>query len=185
MPTFRKLAPVEVDRYEEHLLRLDRASRFLRFAGTISDESIARRCRAFDHTRTQLIGCIIDGQLCGAVEIATDRALWPHDAELAISLEAGFQDRGFGTVLLGRALTIVRNRRIRRAHMLCLRENMRMRRLAARFGGRVRFEEGDTTIQFDLPPPTQMSLAVEAMEDGAGALGLWLDPFLAPMPAAA
>ncbi|MGQ9365395.1 GNAT family N-acetyltransferase [Azospirillum sp. ST 5-10] len=185
MPTFRKLHPAEWDRYERHLLRLDGASRFMRFAGTVSDEAIARRCRALDHGRTQLVGCFEQGHLRGAAEIATDRALWPHEAELAISLEGGFQDRGYGTALLGRALTIVRNRRIRRAHMLCLRENLRMRRLATRFGGRVSFDGGETTVLFELPPPTQMSLAVEAMEDGAGAVGTWLDPFLAPLPRAA
>ncbi|WP_035692996.1 GNAT family N-acetyltransferase [Azospirillum halopraeferens] len=174
MPVLRKLFPAEWDRYERHLLRLDPHSRLMRFAGNTSDAAITQRCRTLDHGRTVIVGCFVQGELRGAVEIAVDRTLWPRDAELAFSLEAPFQGLGLGAVLMERALTIVRNRRIRRIHMLCLHENRRMRALVRRFGGALTFDGGELLAVFDLPPPNHLSLAVEAMEDGAGAVGAWL-----------
>ena len=41
--------------------------------------------------------------------------------------------------------------------------------LARRFGGRLALDSGEITSRFELPPPNQFSLALEALEDGTGA----------------
>lgn len=179
MPIYRKLLPTERHRYLAHLLRLDRADRHARFTGTISDSVIERHCRAIDWGRTTIIGAFLQGELRGAVELCTDRMIWPHRAELAISVEAGLQGLGVGTALVRRALTVARNRRIEEVHMLCLASNRRMRALAFRFDGSAELDGGEMTISIVLPPPNQFSFALEAMEDGAGAFGAMLDQWQA------
>lgn len=182
MPAFRKLLPTEMSLYREHLLRLDRGDRYARFAGTVSDGIIEEYCRKLDWGRTIIVGCFILGELRGAVELCTDRLLWPNKAELAVSVETSLQERGVGSLLIRRALTIARNRSIRQVHMICMAGNLRMRALARRHGGRVEVDGGEATVLIELPHPNQFSFALEALEDGAGAVGAVLDRFGSGLP---
>lgn len=177
MPVIRKILPTELPLYRAHLLRLDRADRYARFAGTVSDESLARHCATIDWTRTTLIGAFLNGELRAALELCGDRVLWPNEAEFGVSVERELQGRGVGSTLIRRALTVARNRSIGRVHMLCLAENIRMRALARRFGGRIAMEYGEITARFDLPAPNQFSFALEALEDGSGAFNSMLASF--------
>lgn len=175
MPVYRTLLPQERRRYPGHLLRLDHGDRYARFTGTISDAVIERHCATLDWGRTIVVGGFHQGELRGAVELCTDRLIWPNQAELAVSVEKSFQGSGVGTALVRRALTIARNRGIARVHMLALADNRRMRRLARHFGGTVEVDGGELTIGIDLPPLNQFSMALEAFEAGAGAFGAMLD----------
>jgi GNAT superfamily N-acetyltransferase len=175
MPVFRKLLPQERRRYPGHLCRLDRGDRYARFTGTISDAVIERHCATLDWGRTLVVGCFHQGELRGAVELCTDRLIWPDQAELAVSVEKPFQEQGVGSALVRRALTIARNRGITRVHMLALAENRRMRALARRFGGAMEMDGGELAVHIELAPPNQFSLALEAVEAGAGAVGVLLD----------
>ncbi|CAO3413589.1 GNAT family N-acetyltransferase [Azospirillum endophyticum] len=169
MPVIRKIMPTELPQYRAHLLRLDRADRYARFTGTLSDEVVERHCAAIEWGRTVLLGAFVDGVLRGAVELCGDRILWPEQAEFGISIESVLQGRGVGSTLVRRILTVARNRGIRQVHMMCLAENVRMRALARRFGGRLALDGGEITSLFELPPPNQFSIALEALEDGTGA----------------
>ncbi|MBY6260831.1 GNAT family N-acetyltransferase [Azospirillum sp. 412522] len=169
MPVIRKIMPTELPQYRAHLLRLDRADRYARFTGTLSDEAVERHCAAIDWGRTVVLGAFEGGVLRGAVELCGDRILWPEQAEFGISIERDLQGKGVGSTLVRRILTAARNRGIRHVHMMCLTENVRMRALARRFGGRLALDCGEITSMFELPPPNQFSLALEALEDGTGA----------------
>ncbi|ANC91890.1 N-acetyltransferase [Azospirillum humicireducens] len=169
MPVIRKIMPTELPQYRAHLLRLDRGDRHARFTGTLSDEAVERHCAAIDWGRTVLLGAFEDGVLRGAVELCGDRILWPDQAEFGISVESGLQGKGVGSTLVRRILTVARNRGIRHVHMMCLAGNVRMRALARRFGGRLALDSGEVAALFELPPPNQFSLALEALEDGSGA----------------
>lgn len=175
MPIYRKLLPTEYPQYTEHLLRLPRQDRYSRFAGTVSDTIIQRRCSSLDWSRVTLIGAFHQGHMVGAAEVCTDRALWPGAAELALSVDVSAQSQGVGGQLARRALTMARNRGIHAVHMLCLADNRRMRALARRFGGHIEMDAGEAMIVFHLPPPNQFSLALEALEDGAGVITAVLD----------
>lgn len=177
MPVIRKIMPTELPLYRAHLLRLDPADRYARFAGTVSDEVIERHCAGIDWTRTTLIGAFLNGEIRGAVELCGDRTLWPDEAEFGVSVEKEIQGRGVGSTLVRRALTVARNRSIAKVHMLCLAENVRMRALARRFGGSMEMEYGEITARFDLPAPNQFSFALEALEDGSGAFNSLLASF--------
>lgn len=177
MSVIRKIMPTELPQYRAHLLRLDRADRYARFTGTLSDFSVERHCAAIDWGRTTLIGAFLNGELRAAIELCSDRILWPNEAEFGISVEKELQGQGVGSTLIRRALTVARNRSVSRVHILCLAENIRMRALARRFGGRSTMECGEIAASFDLPPPNQFSLALEALEDGAGAFNSLLARF--------
>ncbi len=169
MPVIRKIMPTELPQYRAHLLRLDNADRYARFTGTLSDEAVERHCASIDWGRTVLLGAFEDGVLRGAVELCGDRILWPDQAEFGISVESALQGKGIGSTLVRRILTVARNRGIRHVHMMCLAGNVRMRALARRFGGRLALDGGEVAALFELPPPNQFSLALEALEDGSGA----------------
>lgn len=175
MTVYRKLLPAERRRYKDHLLRLDRADRYSRFSGTVSEETIERHCQESDWRYTILLGCFVKGELRGAVELRTDPTLWADNAELAISVEKGFQGLGMGRELMRRSLNVARNRSIRHVHMMCLRGNRRMLSLAREFGGKVAVEEGEFLTDFAQDWPNQTSLMVEAIEDGQAAVSAVLD----------
>ena len=184
MSAIRKLLPAEFGQYRAHLLRLDKADRYARFTGTVSDRIVVGHCDSLDWTRTTLVGLFDRGELRGAVELCFDRLLWPGAAELAISVEKGLQGQGVGSTLVRRSLSIAANRGIRRVHMMCLADNSRMRALSRRFGGHMERDGGEFAITFDLPRPSQFSLALEALEDGAGAVNAVLDGLPALLKAA-
>ena len=185
MSAIRKLLPAERSHYCAHLLRLDKADRYARFTGTVSDDVIIKHCESLDWTRTTLLGLFDRGELRGAVELCFDRLLWPGAAELAVSVETGFQGRGVGSTLVRRSLSIAANRGIRQVHLMCLSDNTRMRALSRRFGGTMERDGGEFAITFDLPRPSQVSLALEAFEDGAGAVNAVLDSLPAVLRVAA
>ncbi|NYZ11871.1 GNAT family N-acetyltransferase [Azospirillum sp. RWY-5-1] len=175
MPVFRKLFPAERGHYRDHLLRLGVSDRYARFAGTVGDAVIDRHVARMDWTRTTVIAAVERGAIVGAVELCTDRTVWPDNAEIAISVEAAHQSGGIGSVLVRRALTVARNRSVARVHLLCLAENRRMRAMMRRLGARQEADGGEVTAIVELPRPSQYSLALEALEDGAGAVNSLLD----------
>lgn len=175
MAIYRKLLPTEFPQYAEHLLRLPAADRYARFAGTVSDTAVMRHCERIDWSRTTLIGAFQDGVLVGVAELCTDRAIWPGAAEMALSVDRSAQGRGVGAQLARRALTMARNRNLHDVHMLCLSSNYRVRALGDHFGGKIDLDGGETYIMFHLPPPNQFSMALEALEDGAGVITSVLD----------
>src|SRR5690349_18263753 len=102
MTVYRKLLPGEADRYRDHLLRLDRDDRYARFCGIRSDGAIGGFCAALDWHTAVVIGCFVQGTLRAAAELRTDPVRWPGEGELAISVEAAWQNRGIGAALLRR-----------------------------------------------------------------------------------
>lgn len=172
MVTYRKLLPTEFSLYAEHLLSLEMVDRYSRFSGTVSSETISRRIETLDWSRVVLIGAFDGNRLAGVAELCTDRALWPGEAELALSVDRSLQGLGVGRQLTRRALTVARNRGISRVHMICLASNRRIQALGRRYGGAVSLEAGgDATILFDVTRPDQFSLAQEALDDSSGFIG--------------
>lgn len=186
MLTFRKMLPTEFPQYTEHLLSLETVDRYSRFSGSVSNEIIAKRIEKLDWSRVILIGAFDGARLVGVAELCFDRALWPGQAELALSVDRSLQNAGIGGRLTHRALTVARNRGIGQVHMICLASNRRIQALGRRFGAKVAVEMGgDATITFGLTPPDQFSFSQEALHDGAGFMGAMfsaLTPALAPAP---
>lgn len=176
MRVFRKLMPYEIWRLREHLLRLTPADRRLRFFAGVNDDFIHDHCRRLDALRAIVIGFFEDGVLRGAAELhlAGDLA---GRAELAITVESGWQGHHIGTELLGHAITIAENRGMRSIEMVCLIDNRRMQHVARKFTDRLDVVEDQAEAHLKVPYPTQLSLWQEAAMDGIGLVTSWLEQF--------
>jgi GNAT superfamily N-acetyltransferase len=161
----RKLWINETDAYRDHLLRLDRDSRYRRFSGTVSDDFVARHAATANEAGVVVYGFFHDGVLRGAAELRP-LGTFTSEAEAAFSVEQPWQSHGVGTVMLERTLLSARNRGIKSLHMHCLAENQRMQQLARKFEAEFSFDFGSVVGEVDPPRSTPLSLLREAMADG-------------------
>ena len=163
--TIRKLWIGETDAYRDHLLRLDRESRYRRFSGALADEVVARHAATANDIGVVVHGFFVNGVLRGAAELRQNGSLFSHTAEAAFSIEQPWQSHGVGTELLERTLLSARNRGIKSLRMDCLAENQRMQQLARKFDAEFSFDFGSVTGEVDPPRSTLLSLTREAMAD--------------------
>ena len=163
-PLFRKLTEAETPHYQAHLLRLDSADRRMRFCGGVSDTAVIEHCAAIDWAKTVILGCFVGAELRGAAELRLLDSD-PLQAEFALTIEQGSQDRGLGTELLRRSLIAARNRCITTVTMICLIENARMQRIARKFDSVLALEEGEIEGRLKTSWPTYLSLLEEAAGD--------------------
>jgi hypothetical protein len=77
--SIRKLWIGEADAYRDHLLRLDRESRYRRFSGAVSDEVIARHAATANEVGVVVHGFFVDRVLRGAAELRHNGPLFSHD----------------------------------------------------------------------------------------------------------
>lgn len=168
----RKLWSLECERLREHLTRLDAEDRQLRFCRPVGDGFIRQYCDRIDHSRTTVVGCFVGGVLRGVAEVVAIPESIPASAEIALSVERPFQRQGIGGKLLRRGLLIARNRFVETVHLVCLRENARMRRLARGFGASGEAghlgEEGRIRLLW----PSYLTLLEEAAGDGQALAGM-------------
>ena len=85
----RVLSPSAIEDYHAHLLRLDRTSRF----PGADDRAIDNHCLGLVASGAILIGAYVKGVMRAGAEIVPDRTA--RRAEAAITVEHGFEDRGF------------------------------------------------------------------------------------------
>ena len=104
------LGPTAIEDYHAHLVRLDRKSRF----PAEDDRSIDAHCLELIGAGAILIGAYVDGVMRAAAEIVPDRTA--RRAEAAITIETGYQDRGFDRELTAHVID-----EARRYHLYDLR----------------------------------------------------------------
>ena len=163
------------DHVEAHLLRLDATDRQMRFCGMVSDQSISLYCEQIDWSQTIALGCFIDGKLRGMAELKMADEAPASIAELGITVERSFQNKGIGTALLRRMLTIARNRFVGRVYMICLLENHKMQHVAGKLEANLTFHEGEVEGCIWPSSPTYLSLVEEASMDGQALWRAMLD----------
>jgi GNAT superfamily N-acetyltransferase len=166
--TIRKLWPTEKDRFREHLLRLDKDSRRLRFAHSVSDAFIDDYAARMAEVGSIVYGYILDRRVRAAAELRKLGDVWGEEAEAAFSVERAFQDHGIGTELMGRVVRTARNRGLRRLYMSCLAENRKMQTIARKYEADLRFEYGEVIGEIMPDTPSYFSILAEAAEDRVG-----------------
>jgi GNAT superfamily N-acetyltransferase len=165
----------ETDAYRDHLLRLDRDSRYRRFSGAVSDDAIARHAATAKGVGVVVHGFFVEGVLRGAAELRQTGSLFAHKAEAAFSIEQPWQSHGVGTELLERTLLSARNRGVKLLRMDCLAENRRMQQLARKFDAELSFDFGSVIGEVDPPRSTLLSLMREAAADSHGVVAAMLE----------
>ncbi len=160
---FRKLLSSETRLLRDHFLRLDADDRHLRFRGHVGDTVIESYCAGAFSAGSLVLGCFVEGTLCGVAELRPQGGLWDRIAEVAITVERPHQDRGIGTKLLKRVISLARNRSIQALHLFCLIDNARMQHVCHKLGGALKIADGEVEAIIDSPWPTYWTMLDEAL----------------------
>jgi GNAT superfamily N-acetyltransferase len=173
--TIRKLWPTEAPKFRDHLLRLDKGSRRMRFAHGVSDafiEDYAARMADMGG----IVYAFFDGAEVRAVaELKKLGDTWGREAEAAFSVEQPIQEHGIGTELMGRVIRAARNRGVQHLCLSCLADNGKMQAIARHFEADLRFEYGEVIGEIVPQGPNYFSLLAEAVEDRFGYMMAVLD----------
>lgn len=152
----------------DHFLRLDIRSRRARFCGTLSDEGVLEYAKSIFHYDSIVCGAFIQGQLRGIVELSGVFHSWPSTAEAAISVESDWQNIGIGDALFERMFAMAQNRGVRTIHMICMKENSRMRHLATKHLALLRNDQDSTDAVLHPYWPTPASVMKEVVGETRG-----------------
>lgn len=173
--SIRKLWPQETDKFRDHLLRLDKDSRRMRFAHGVSDSFIEDYASRMSDLGSIVFGYFEDGEVRAAAELRKLGDAWGQEAEAAFSVEKAFQEKGLGTELMGRVIRSARNRGVHHLFMSCLSENGKMQTIARKHEADLRFEYGEVIGQIVPQEPNYFSLLAEAVDDRVGYMLAVLD----------
>ena len=176
MRVYRKLLPTEGLLFQDHLARLTPEDRISRFSGGVSVGALVEHVRRFDWRTGWLIACFEDGTLRGVAELRWLEPGFGWRAELAVTVEAPWQDQGVGTELLRLAIVHARNRSLKSLYMICLTDNRRMQAIARKFEGDLIFAGSQVEADIAVPFPTQFTLLAEALGDGVAFARQWWGP---------
>jgi GNAT superfamily N-acetyltransferase len=171
----RKLWPHETERFRDHLLRLDKESRRLRFAHAVADSFIEDYAARMNDMGGLVVGAFVDDEVRAAAELRKLGDTWGREAEAAFSVERQFQDQGLGTELMGRIIRAARNRGVNLLYMSCLAENARMQAIARKHDASLRVEYGEVIGEIVPETPDYFSMVAEAVEDRVGYMMTVLD----------
>ena len=163
--SIRKIWPSEEEKFRDHLLRLDKVSRRMRFAHAVSDSFIDDYASRMGDMGSIVYGFFIDGEVHAAAELRKLSDVWGQEAEAAFSVEATHQDQGIGSELMGRVIRAARNRGVERLYMSCLAENSKMQTIARKYEAELKFEYGEVVGEIVPTEPNYFSIMAEAMED--------------------
>lgn len=173
--TIRKLWPAETERFRDHLLRLDKDSRRMRFAHGVSDSFIDDYAARMCEMGSIVYAYIEDGEVRAVAELRKLGDTWGHEAEAAFSVERAYQEIGLGSELMGRVIRAARNRGVHRLYMSCLAENSRMQAIARKYEADLKFEYGEVVGEIVPVEPNYFSILTEAVEDRVGYMLAVLD----------
>lgn len=129
----RMLSAGELPLYLDHLTRLDRASRRLRFGCAMDAAALQAHCLGLAGNRTTVVGAFVLGTLRAAAELAPARA--PFDGyEAAFSVESEFRRCGLCSALLNTAARLVSPRLLT---LVCDTDNAPMLACAEKAGATI------------------------------------------------
>lgn len=180
----RKLYATEYDRYRDHLLRLDKDSRRMRFGMLASDDFIRDYTARLHDMKSIVYAYLVDGEVRAEAELRPLGFRVQREAEAAFSVEAEWQVSGIGTELIGRVVRAARNRSITRVYMNCLAENRKMQAVARKFEAILHFDHGDVVGEVAPTHAHYFSIWREAVEDELGFVMAVLDLQKRFLPAA-
>ena len=173
--SIRKLRASETDLFRDHLLRLDRDSRRMRFAHGVSDAFIEDYAERMGEMGSIVYAWLVDGEVRAVAELRKLSDTWGREAEAAFSVEPAWQNRGIGSELMGRVIRAARNRGVVLLYMSCLAENRKMQAIARKYEAELRFEAGEVIGEIVPEGPSWLTLMAESVEDRASYMLAVLD----------
>ena len=147
---------------EAHFIALAPEDRRLRFGAAIADEALAAYVARIEFDRDGAFAVQDDAlRLLAVVHVANTG----ETAEMGLSVLPGLRGQGLGQALFLRAVTHLRNRGAREAHVHCLTENGAMMHLARKSGMRIAYSGGESDAHLVLRPATASTLMNEWLSD--------------------
>ena len=140
----------ELPLLREHLLRLDRLSRYDRFHGFVDDDFIERYARKCADNGTVIIGYLEGDRVRGAAELHPPEQSQDLQPEAAFSVEVPVRRRGVGSALFRKLIAEAQARGYRSLRITTGSQNEAMRALANKFGADLSFRYGESTGTIDL-----------------------------------
>ena len=166
--SIRKLRPTEAGKFRDHLLRLDKASRRMRFAHGVSDSFIEDYAARMGEMGGIVFAYFDGDDMRAAAELKKLGDTWGSEAEAAFSVEGQYQDQGIGKELMGRVIRSARNRGVHLLYMSCLAENAKMQAIARNHEAELKFEYGEVIGEIVPQNPDYFSILAEQIEDRVG-----------------
>lgn len=163
--SIRKLLRSEVQLFADHLLRLDKESRRLRFTHAVSDEYVRNYAKTAADPGTIVYIYTLDGVVRAAAELKRMGVTWGDMAEAAFSVESEVANMGLATELMGHIILSARNRGVKQLVLNCLAENQKMQAIARKYNAELHIEHGDVVAEIVPSRFDYMSLATEMFED--------------------
>lgn len=163
--SIRKLLPAETALFSEHLLRLDRESRRLRFTHAVSDDFVRSYALTASDPGSIVYIYTLDGIVRAAAELKRNGAAWGDSAEAAFSVESQFANKGLASDLMGHIIISARNRGVKHLIMNCLAENTKMQAIARKYHADLHLEQGDVIADIIPNGPDYLSYVTEMFED--------------------
>jgi GNAT superfamily N-acetyltransferase len=157
--TVRTLSQEELPLLRDHLLRLDRTSRYDRFHGFMDDSFIRRYAEKCANDGTVVIAYLEDGAVRGAAELHPVEHSEDGIPEIAFSVESKVRRQGVGTILFRKLISVARAKGHKSLRITTGAGNEAMRSLANKFGAHLSFSHGESTGVIDLTRPSQLELA--------------------------
>ncbi len=148
--TVRTLSPSELPLLRDHLLRLDRTSRYDRFHGFMDDGFIKRYAEKCANDGTVIIAYFESGTVRGAAELHPPEQSPDGEPEIAFSVELSARRMGVGSILFRELITEARAKGYRSLRITTGAQNAPMRALANKFGASLTFRHGESTGSIDL-----------------------------------
>lgn len=161
----RRLRRSDEEAFRLHLLRLDAQTRRGRFGLGVSDQFLhgyAARTMSGDAV---LYGYFEDGVLRAVSELHPLGPGSAATAEAAFSVEAAWQGRGIGSMLMERSLSAACARNIARVVVTCQASNRTMRRLAVGFSADLEILGDEVVGRLATPRATAFTYAREAIDE--------------------
>lgn len=164
-PNIRRLWKTDKAKLVTFFKSLDQETLRLRFGMAVSEQSLRAYIQTIMANDAIVYGAFPDGRLRGIAELRGLLGHWPLTAEIALLVDPEWQDHGIGDALFGRVIAAAQNRGISHLHMLCLRGNVRMTKLAKKHKATLKVDIGDIEATLDPAWPTPTSMFQEFFGD--------------------
>lgn len=141
----KRLNDLNRDKVKEHFFRLDEASRYSRFCSHMKDEMLEKYIAKMNFEDSGIFG-VFDESLniigVGECVIIKDKDF----AEVAFSVEQGYQGNGLGVKLMERIVRFAKSQGKHHLEMNCLRSNVKSVHIAKKFGLKIQHDYGSETV---------------------------------------
>lgn len=156
---YKQLEKQDLPKYLDHLLRLDKDSRYLRFGLPMNDAALEHFVMTVErHWKDHVLyGVFNEDCLQGVAHLGFGQKV----PEFGISVDREMRRQGHASHLIRMSTTYLRNRGFREVAMYCLSNNEPVMKLVRKMGSATVTHGQDSSATISIPMPTPGTVAEE------------------------